>query len=127
MYKRDYSDFNETAFIEECQSVNLEEIAPSNSDPNRMFNSLYNKMSEMIDAHIPIKELSRRKLKIKSKPWVTQAVNNSIQIKNKLYKDSLKTKSPYYQPKFKYYRNKIDHLLKVGKENIIIFSDIYFH
>ena len=35
----------------------------------------------------------------------------------KLYKNFLKTRSPYYQTKFKYYRNKINHLLKVSKRN----------
>ena len=79
MYKRDYSDFNEAAFIEECQSVNWEEIVPSDSDSNHMFNSFYNKFSEIVDAHIPIKQLSRRELKIKSKPWITQAIKTSIQ------------------------------------------------
>ena len=64
MYKRDYSDFNEAAFIEECQSVNWEEIVPSDSDPNHMCNSFYNKFSEIVDAHIPIKQLSRRNIKI---------------------------------------------------------------
>ena len=123
MHKRDYSNFNEVAFIEECQSVNWEEIVPSDSDPNCMFNSFYYKLSEIVDAHIPIKQLSKSELKIKSKPWITKAIKTSIQIKNNLYKKFLKTKSPYYQTKFNYYRNKINHLLKISKRN---YYDKYF-
>ena len=89
-----------------------------------MFDSLYSKLSEIIDAHIPSKQLSRRELKIKSKPWITPAIKTSIQIKNKLYKKFLKTKSSYYHTKFKYYRNKINHLLKVSKKN---YYNEYFH
>ena len=55
MYKRDYSEFNETTFIEEWQSANWEEIVPSDFDTNRMFNLFCSKLSEIIDAHIPIK------------------------------------------------------------------------
>ena len=124
MYKRDYSNFSETAFIQECQTVNWDETAPPDSDPSHMFDSLYTKLSEIIDAHIPIKQLSRRELKIKSKPWITPAIKTSIQIKNKLYKKFLKTKSSYYHTKFKYYRNKINHLLKVSKNN---YCNEYFH
>ena len=40
---------------------------PSNSGRNRMFNSFYNKLSEISDSNIPIKQLPRRELKIKSK------------------------------------------------------------
>ena len=90
------------------------------SDPSNMFDSLYSKLSKIIDNHIPIKQLSRKELKVKSKPWVTSAIKTSIQIKNKLYKKFLKTKAPYYQTKFKFYRNKINHLLKVSIKGYII-------
>ena len=115
MYGIDYSHFSESAFIEDCQSVNWEEVVLSSSDVN-MFESLYTKLSEIIDAHVPVKKISNNQLKRKSKPWITPAVKNSIQIKNKLYKKFLKTKSPYYYSKFKYYRNKLNHLLKISKK-----------
>ena len=110
LFKRDYSNFDENLFVEES----LE------SDPSKMFDSLYSNLSKIIDNHIPIKQLSRKELKVKSKPWVTSAIKTSIQIKNKLYKKFLKTKAPYYQTKFKLYRNKINHLLKVSIKGYII-------
>lgn len=36
--------------------------------------------------------------------------------KNKFYKKYLKTKSCYFHSKFKLYRNKFNHLLKLGKK-----------
>ena len=50
-----------------------------------------------------------------TKPWITPAIEASINIKNQLYKKYLKTKLIYYHTKFKYYRNKINHLLKISK------------
>ena len=69
MYRRDYSHFSESAFIEDCQSVNWEEVVHSSSDVNHMFESLYTKLSEIIDAHVPVKKISNNQLKLKPKPW----------------------------------------------------------
>lgn len=101
--------------IQETRSVDWEGMLSMNSDPNQMFDSFYNKLSAIIDVHIPIKQLSKRELKIKHKPWITRAIRVSICAKNKIYKKYLKTKSIYYHAKFKLYRNKLNHLLKLSK------------
>ena len=67
-----------------------------------MFDSFYNKVAEIVDTHIPIKQMSKRQLKRHSKPWITPAIKISIQKKNDLYKKFLKTKSQYYHLKFKH-------------------------
>jgi hypothetical protein len=115
IYKRDYSKFEETDLVTEMQAVNWETIFTSNCNSSSMFDSFYDKTSEIIDKHIPIKQISRGELKFKSKPWITPAIKVSIQMKNNLYKKYLKTKSTYYHIKFKCYRNKINHLLKISK------------
>jgi hypothetical protein len=53
-----------------------------------MFDLFYSKTTDIIDKHIPVKELSRKEIKLKSKPWITQAIQKSINTKNKLYKNS---------------------------------------
>ena len=118
MYKRDFTNFHESAVIEERQSVKWEEIVPPSScrDPNYLFDSLYTKLSEIIDTHAPVKQISRGELKLRSKPWITPAIRRSILIKNKFYKKFLKTRSSYYHSKFKYYRNKLNHLIKISRK-----------
>ena len=85
-------------------------------DPSSLFNSFYDKISQVIDKHIPIKQLSKKELKFQSKPWITPAIRVSISVKNNLYKKFLKSKSSYYHCKFKMYRNKLNHLLKISKK-----------
>ena len=116
IFKRDYSNFNETAFIRECQSVNWEDVVPTCSDANHMFNSFSAKLSEIVDTHVPVKQISRTELKLRSKSWITPAIRKSIRIKYNLYKKFLTTKSIYYHSKFKYYRNKLNHLIKISKK-----------
>jgi hypothetical protein len=117
IYKRVYSHCKETDLFREMESLNWHEIFEGipNSDPSLMFDSFYTKTSEIIDKHLPLKQLSRRELKFETKPWITPAIKVSICFKNRLYKKYLKTKSLYYHAKFKYYRNKINHLLKISK------------
>ena len=116
MFKRDYSNFNEAAFIRDCQSVNWEGLVSTCSDANHMFNSFYAKLSEIVDTHVPVKQIPKKELKLRLRPWITPAIKKSIQIKNNLYKKFLKTKLLYYHSKFKYYRNKLNHLIKISKK-----------
>ena len=115
VYKRDYFKFNQAFLISEIQTVDWQIVFTSDTDPSCMFDCFYSKISQIVDKHIPIKQLSRRELKFKSKPWITSAIKRSIKVKNNFYKKFLKTKSSYYHSKFKYYRNKINHLLKLSK------------
>ena len=82
-----------------------------------MFDSFYNKISEVIDTYIPIKQLSRQELKSRSKPWITSGIRTSIRIKNGLFKKFLKTKSSYYHARVKFYRNKLNHLIKLSNRS----------
>ena len=116
IFKRDYSKFDQQAFISEIQLIDWETIFASNNSACNMFKSFYFKISSIINKHIPVKQLSRREVKLKSKPWISKALRKSIQIKNNYYKKYLKTKSTYYHTKFKLYRNKLNHLLKISKK-----------
>ena len=106
VYKRDYSKFNQSTLISEMQSIDWHSFFTSDSDPSDMFCSFYSTISNIVDKHIPLKQLSMKELNFQSKRWITPAIKVSIQVKNKLYKKYLKTKSCYFHSKFKLYRNK---------------------
>ena len=53
--------------------------------------------------YIPLKLLSRGQLKFSVKPWITPGIKKSIQIKNRYHRKFLKTKSIYFQNRFKLY------------------------
>ena len=38
----------------------------------------------MLDKYLPLKKLTKQKLKFKTKPWVTPGIQKPISIKNKL-------------------------------------------
>ena len=116
IYKRDYSNLDETALIDEIQSVNWETIFPHDCDVNIIFDRFYSTIADIIDKHVPVKKLSKKQIKFYSKPWITPGIKTSIKTKNKLFKKYLNNKSPDYSHNYKLYRNKLTNLLRVSKE-----------
>ena len=117
VFQRDYSNFDKQALVTDIQSINWDVLLQDVYEPSSMFDGLNNKISEVIDTHIPIKQLSRQELKSRSKPWVTSGITTSIRIENGLFKKFLKTKSTYYHARVKFYRNKLNHLTKLSNRS----------
>lgn len=80
-----------------------------------MFDAFHSKLTNIIDKHIPLKQMSKKEIKHLSKPWITTGIRVSLNVKNKIYKKFIKTRSPYYHNKFKLYRNKLNQLIRTNK------------
>ena len=52
--------------MDEIQSIDWALLFSCNSDPSCMFDTFYSKISEFIDIHIPLKQLSKKESKLKS-------------------------------------------------------------
>jgi hypothetical protein len=117
--RRDYSKYNEALLLEEIQSTDRNMETFNDSNPTEVglevFDIFHSKLSSIVDKHIPLRHLSKKELKHFDKPWITSAIR--ISIKNNYYKKYIKTRSLYFYNKFKTYRNKINHLLKISKIN----------
>ena len=78
-------------------------------------------MNDLLDKHAPFKKISKYKLKFKTKPWLTPALQKSVSIKNALFKRYITLKSPVKKKKnyeqYKYYRNLLSTLMKKSKQN----------
>ena len=83
--------------------------------------SFLNNISSILDVHAPLKEVNKYKLKFKTKPWITPALQKSISIKNNLLKKFITAKDSQvkesYHNEYKYYRNMLSTILKQSKTN----------
>ena len=68
IYKREYSSYKEEGLLAEVQSVNWEEVVPAEADVEQLFDSFHNKLTEIVDKHVPLKRVSKRQSKMQSKP-----------------------------------------------------------
>ena len=86
-------------------------------------------MNSIFDEHAPLKCVNNKyKLKFKSKPWITPAIQKSISVKNNLLKRFINSKDPQakdiFHEQYKDYRNMLSTLLKKAKQ-IIIANQIF--
>jgi hypothetical protein len=61
----------------------------------------------------PVK-IIKRKSKI-YKPWISKGILKSIKRKNKLYKSFLQNQNPIAESKYKVYKNKLTHSIRIAK------------
>ena len=113
--RRDYSKYNEEALLQDCRSIDWNCTNTDFKNITMMFDSFHNKLKNVINKHIPLKQLSQKDIKQISKPWITRGIQKSIKVKNKYYKKFISNRPPYYQSKFKTYRNKLNHLIKLSE------------
>ena len=77
------------------------------------------KFDLILDKYLPLKTLTKQKLKFKTKPWITPGLQKSISVKNKSLTKSIKLKESTLkneaQTKYKLYRNMLATLLEIGK------------
>ena len=75
----------------------------------------------MIDAHVPVKNLSKKQLKSLGKPWITKCIKNSIKTRDNLLKklqreNNCDRRSVLYNH-YKLFRNRIVDLIRQSKTN----------
>ena len=95
-------------------SLNWQTVYES-TDSNIAYDIFLNKFNDLYDQSFPIKKRKIRKTRAR-KPWISKGLIKSITVKNKLYKKFLKERNSPTEQKFKSYRNKLNHLLKIAKK-----------
>ena len=77
-YKRNYTNFNEASFLDD---LSIQQWENHLQDPNDKYNDFYWRLENCINRHAPIRKLSKKELKIKSKPWITPMIQRKIKQK----------------------------------------------
>ena len=88
---------------------------------NLSMESFLNNINSILDVHAPFKKVNMYKLKFKTKPWITPALQKSILNKSNLLKKFITAKDPQvkerYHKEYKDYRNMLSTILKQSKTN----------
>ena len=110
---RNFSQRNKQAFRNALADLDFSEIYSQQTIQSSF--SLFHSM--IIDTYN--KSFPKRKIKIRyhnRKPWLTDALKQSIRTKNKLYMKYLKIKSSHNECKYKTYRNHLTRVLKCAEK-----------
>lgn len=68
VFRQDYSNLDKERLISDIQTIHWNGLLKKAPDPSSMFNNFYTKLSEVVDLHVPVKQLSKQDLKAQSKP-----------------------------------------------------------
>ena len=135
IFEHDWSKFSYEEFILGYFSVDWSHtLKLQNNNIDASFQNVFNSMNNILDKHAPFKRITKYKLKFRTKPWITPALQKSIFIKNKIFKNYIEKKDVtqknelhniYNLHKYKLhiyklhkiYRNLISTLMKRSKQN----------
>ena len=83
-------NFDANIHCEEISS-SLQSLTVANNQEIHL-NSFLTKIQDITNKHAPLRNLIRKEMKLKTKPWLTKGLLKSISIKNKLFKKFFKQK-----------------------------------
>ena len=120
--KRDRKNFNSKTFENELldPEFTLKILNATNTD--EAYDMYQNRFIELLDIHAPVRNLTKKEMRIRQKPWLTSGLLTSISKKRSLFKqlknEKLQNKSTLetYQ-KYKTHRDRINSLKRLSKRN----------
>ena len=88
---------------------------------NKSIDLFLENMNSILDEQTPLKQINTYKLKFKSKPWITPAIQKSINVENSLLKRFMNAKDSQTEETFHRncidYRNMLSTIFKKSKSN----------
>lgn len=79
---------------------------------NEKTNYLISAYQALIDKYFPLRKITKREKKNLLKPWITRGIKESIKLRDKLLRKSVRIKCGRLYKEYKYYRNLITRLKK---------------
>ena len=112
---RDFSKFNNAAFIEDLNQINFVNLV--SSDVNESILNVINILQKITEKHAPIKKTPQSKRRQLKKPWITAGILKSIKTKHKLFNSSFLSKDPDKVKTYKKFNNKLNKIKETAKKN----------
>ena len=82
--KCDFSHFDENEFINDYSALDLRFLNDDNVSVDDKFTSLYEGVSSLVDTHVPSKKMTRKEIKLQSKPWINFKIAKLIKYRDRL-------------------------------------------
>ena len=113
MYKRIFSPSNRDLFCRSLSETDWSEIYRT-SDTQKAFDQFHNHLIALYNRCFP--RIRVKKKYNNRKPWLSEALKNSIRYKNNLYQKYTKVKTAFNEDTYKRYKSKLQNLIKVAEK-----------
>ena len=120
-YKRDIKNFDRENFLLDLLDIDwLERIDLRREDPNFSFQQFYNAINSLIDKYMPLRQMTKKEIKLQSKPWLTKQILDAIRERDSVYKRFVKAKDSDLKTElcnqYKTLRNKVNDDIRDSKK-----------
>ena len=88
-------------------------------DPNEAYNDFIEEYSSVYNACFPLKVFKGKQVNTFFSPWLSPGLLKSVNKKNRLYKKLVTSPSTSSETKYKAYKNKLTHLIRIAKKKIL--------
>ena len=86
IFERDWSKFNKENFILDYFEKNWSDVLQlDQQNVDLSIESFLNNINSILDSNAPFKRVKKYKLRFKTKPWITPALQKSISVKNSFF------------------------------------------
>ena len=106
-YQYDYSNFDKDRFIADFSKIRWNENEDISIDTDEKFSKFYDKVSNCVKNHVPLTKISRRKLSLRAKPWITVRREHIMAKRDKYLRKFHRTHSLDMEYLYKKFRNKV--------------------
>ena len=79
------------------------------------FKNFLNIFAAIVNTHAPLKKCTRKKKKLKVKPWLNKTLLKSIKKKNRMFKDLYKNFNQQFFDKYEAYRSALNRIIQGAK------------
>ena len=124
LFSRNFKNLNEREFNEILSNNDWNSILNIEcKDPNNSMNNLYNYINYILDELAPYKKLTKREIKLKSKPWISSSLLSIMNERDKLLRkycklnDKNSTHAINIYNQYKTIRNSITNTKRQSKIN----------
>ena len=121
--QHDYSKFAESSSINEFTGLSWDFLNETNLNINSKFDTLYEKVHETAIKHVPLKKVTHKQLKFRSKPLIDFHTQKLIKHRGRLLHKLRKTYCNTTEELYKKFRNR---LVSENRKSKIKYFDDYF-
>ena len=114
IFTRDINAINLEKLNENLSNTNWSLIIKEN-DPNEPYNDFISEFYRIYEVCFPLKVIKGKQMNKFYSPWLSRGLLKSINKKNRLYKKFIQSPTISRELKYKAYKNKLNHLIRIAK------------
>ena len=117
-YQYDYSNFDKNKLLADFSKINWDDTQNIMSDDvNEEFSIFYEKVSTCVRNHVPLTKLGRKKISLRSKPWISVRIEQMMAKRDKYVRKFNRTESLDMEYLYEKFRSKVVSEIRKSKNH----------